>query len=123
MVRIKDRDDLSDVKGRVHADFRSATLTALHRAFVEAAPAAERSAAEKTLAAFYEAANSLLANEQAFTSRERKPATSLMTNLRGAEHFSALRAFNSAKSGLTATPAGQRIVMLVEKNIHGPKAR
>ncbi len=113
MVRIKDRDDLSDVKGRMNADFRAVTLDA---AFLDAA--AERPQAERALAAFYVAAQMLRRREHEFNARDRQPAASLMTNLRNADHFSAMRAFNAAKAELAHTPTGQRIVKMVEKNIH-----
>lgn len=120
MVRIKDRDDLNDVKGRLEADFRDAALTSLHRDFVSTVHTSERSRAEKALETLYQAAQKLRHREHEFNARARTSAASLMNNLRDAGHFSALREFNAAKEGLfdINPQTGRRIVTLVEKNIH-----
>ena len=119
MVRLRNRDDLDDVQGRLGVQFRTATLTTLHAAFLSVAGADEKKAAT-VLENFYQAADDLGSREKEFNSRARPAgAPSLMGNLRGAAQLEALRGFNDAKRDLFEIDPkiGRSIARLVERDI------
>ena len=121
MVRLRGRDDLSDTKGQLGADFRSVNLATLHVHFFTAAITVEKKEAARALHTFYRAANKLCTRELEFNRRARPVSStpSLMSHLRGSAHLAALREFSSAKEGLMSVNpvVGGRIIRLIEKDI------
>ena len=100
MARLKGRDDLVNVEGRLGRAFRNATLTALQTAFLSAASGADKTAATQALAEFHRAARKLHISENAFRARPAADKPSLLTYLRSPEQFTAMRDFRIAKQKL-----------------------
>lgn len=120
MVRVKNRDDLADVEGRLSARFRAANLTYLNDRFFRAAGSAYPEAAA-TLDQFFRAASRLSHHENAFNRRARPSSgkPSLMTNLRGADQMAAVREFAAAKEAVLGInpEVGHFIIRLAERDI------
>lgn len=125
MVRLKNRDDLSDIDGRLGAHFRASALSALHSEFLDAAPDKKRAAA--VLDAFYQAAGKLgtkekeHSSERALFNQRARPegAHALRSHLRSTEHFAALREFSGAKESLLSIDPriAEGIIRLVAREI------
>lgn len=120
MVRIKNRDDLVDIRGKLGSSFRAANLTSLNVRFFVGHDT-DRSTAAATLDHFFRVAGKLCSSENAFNRRARPTSgrPSLMTNLRGAAHLTALREFSAAKEAILGINAniGRYIVRLAERDI------
>ncbi len=128
MVRLKGKDNLDDVSGRLKSGFGDVMLVQLQGQLIAVQPEGAQGQAITLLNAFLTAADKLETRENTFNSRARKSAgPDLKGNLRPAEHFAAIKLFNAAKQNLLGfdDTTGQRIVTLVEDRIaaksRGPK--
>lgn len=128
MVRLKGKDDLSDLKGFVTEAFGSQRLAYLQQRFV----ASQTPEAVDLLSSFYTAAEDLRDSENRFSekqfnARARKGGPDLKSNLRDPEQFAAIKSFREARANLLDIDSGvgKQIVKLVEKSIHqkGPSAK
>jgi hypothetical protein len=120
MVRLKNGDDLRELKGRLNTAFRATALTGLHTAFLSAA--GTRKEAAIALDHLRNAAKKLHSKEQEFNHRARQGALSLVSHLRDPEHFDAIRAFTAAKEDVRRhhPQIGEHIVRHHEKEIAAP---
>jgi hypothetical protein len=130
MVRLKGRDDLESLKGKLSADFHSVNLASLHVSLFASVQEADRKNAAQALDSLYQTAGRLFTSENEFNKRSRQAAApSLMHNLRTPAHFTAMREFSAAKEGLlNINPkVSQNIIRLIEKDMahrsshHGPR--
>ncbi|MDE1151485.1 MAG: hypothetical protein PW788_03015 [Micavibrio sp.] len=120
MVRLKGKDNLSDMTGRLKSGFAAITLDHLQGQLIAAQPEGAQGQAITLLNTFFAAADKLESRESVFNTRARKTGgLSLMANLRPPEHFAAIKTFNAAKQDLLGfdDSTGQRIVTLVEDRI------
>lgn len=118
MVRLINRDDLDDARGRLGTAFRAASLTTLHAAFLAAAGAGRKNAAA-VLEHFHQAADALGSREKEFNNRARSAAPTLMKHLRSVAQLEAMRTFSKAKRALLNVNAeiGREIAQMVERNV------
>jgi len=120
MVRLKGKDNLSDVAGRLKSGFAAITLDHLQGQLIAAQPEGAQGHAITLLNTFFDAADKLESRETVFNARARRnDGLNLMANLRPTEHFAAIKSFNAAKQDLLGfdDATGQRIVTLVEDRI------
>ena len=128
MVRLKGKDNLDDVAGRLKSGFGDVMLVQLQGQLIAIQPEGAQGQAIGLLNSFLAAAEKLESRENVFNTRARKPTgPDLKGNLRPAEHFAAIKIFNTAKQNLLGFDdnTGQRIVTLVQDRIaaksRGPK--
>lgn len=120
MVLLKDKDDLSQLKGLAMEAFGSQRLAYLQNRFLSSQPAE----AVDLLASFYSAAEDLRDSEnrfseQQFNARARRNGPDLKVNLRNEEQQTAIKTFREARANLLDMDSGvgKQIVKLVEKSI------
>lgn len=115
MVRLKGKDNLDDVTGKLTAGFNAVTLKALERQYAASGPSAT-----KALTDFYLAASRLGQNEKEFN-RRAQPKTSLdlKRHLRSEQQFEALRNFEAAKQNLLShnPEIAEQIIGVVGRNL------
>jgi hypothetical protein len=121
MALLKDKDDLSQLKGLAMEAFESQRLAYLQTRFLASQPAE----AIDLLASFYRAAEDLRDNEDQFRNRQfnaraKRGGPDLKVNLRDPEHFAAIKTFRDARSSLLDmdSAVASQIVTLVEKSIN-----
>lgn len=120
MALLKDKDDLSQLKGLAMEAFGSQRLAYLQTRFLASQPAE----AVDLLTSFYTAAQDLRENEDRFRNNQfnakaKRGGPDLKVNLRDEEHFAAIKSFRDARANLldAESSVGSQIVSLVEKSI------
>jgi hypothetical protein len=124
MTRLKDSDDLDDVRGGyLGSAFRSAAVVSLRRAFVAAAGVNEP-AAQQALTQFEQAARTLRRTERDFRERARTTG-SLLSHLRSPEQLAAAREFSLAKEtllGINPNIGSNLVRLMTEEPLHPTSA-
>lgn len=121
MVRLKGKNDLGELAGKLSSSFHAVNLTALHTQFITAVADPDKKVAAQALDDFYAAAKQVCTSEMDFNRRARPHTTSsLMTHMRAPTNFSAIRAFNAAKKRVMDIhpDLGRSIVQQTERNIN-----